>query len=154
MSIMLAALLALAAPAAVQAGTLEIAAAAENGPDVVLDRADLESLEQVRIETNTPWTERRRAFEGPALVDVLDAAGIAGEAVELVALNDYRVTMPLDHAGPDYPIIAHRIDGKTFSVRERGPFWVIFPYDRGREFRSEKFAGWSVWQLSEIRVIP
>ena len=49
-----------------------------------------------------------------------------------------------------WPIIATRFDGNPFSVRENGPLWLIFPYDRDEEFRRDRIYAVSVWQLVQI----
>ena len=64
------------------------------------------------------------------------------------------MTLPISLISADAPIIATRINGKPFTIKEKGPLWVVFPYDRGPEFRTETNYAVSVWQLTEISVLP
>jgi hypothetical protein len=38
------------------------------------------------------------------------------------------------------------------SVREKGPIWMIFPYDSVEAFRTEQTYARSIWQLDRIAV--
>ena len=71
---------------------------------------------------------------------------------DLVALNDYVVTVPVAELEEDYPIVATRMDGKTMSVRDKGPYWVVFPYDLDSKYRTETVFSRSIWQLNRLRV--
>jgi len=37
-------------------------------------------------------------------------------------------------------------------VREKGPLWIVFPYDESSEFRTDYVYSQSVWQLSRLDV--
>lgn len=102
-----------------------------NGPALELRLAQLDALPQISIVTETIWTQGKINFTGPALTQVLAAAGITSGTVRLSALNDYVIDLDLAGLGVDWPIIATRIDGHTFGVRDNGPLWLIYPYDRG-----------------------
>ena len=116
----------------------------------VLGLADLDKLRQLEFETSTPWTHGIKTFSGPPLSEVLASAGIRAERFRLVALNDYSAEIRMDEMGTDYPIVATRIDGQIIPVRTNGPFWIIFPYDAGAEYRTEMPLSQSVWQLVSI----
>ena len=121
------------------------------GAELPLDRAALEALPQTHFSTQTLWTEGVSLFSGPSLRMVLDKAGIGQGSLVLHALNDYEVEITAEDITKDWPIIATRIDGKPFSVRENGPLWLIFPYDRDEDFRRDRIYAVSVWQLVQIR---
>ncbi|MBI1416916.1 MAG: oxidoreductase [Limimaricola sp.] len=117
-----------------------------------LTRADLESLPQVTFTTSTLWTEGKLTFSGPTLRSVLDRAGVpAGTTIEAVALNDYRVTFMPSDIDAALPIIATRIDGQPFDIRNRGPLWIVYPYDRGAEYATREKLALSIWQLISLR---
>jgi hypothetical protein len=40
------------------------------------------------------------------------------------------------------------------SVRDKGPLWVIYPYDAVPEYKSERIYARSIWQLVSIEVLP
>ena len=117
-----------------------------------LTDADLMALPQVTVETSTIWTEGVQTFSGPSLASLLESVGAGDGDITLVAINDYVVEMPSAVIEAEAPIIANRIDGAPFSVRNKGPLWVIFPYDSDERFRAESVYAYSVWQLSGITV--
>lgn len=114
----------------------------------------LSALPQVSFSTKTLWTEGDIEFSGPALRSVLDAAGwgTGSQAIRLTALNDYSVTMDMSLIEPAAPIVANRMNGAPFSVRDKGPLWVMFPFDLDVRFRSETYYALSIWQLSHIEI--
>jgi hypothetical protein len=118
----------------------------------VFGRAELEGLPQHSFTTSTIWTAGRPTFSGPPLVDVLSSARISQGSVELVAINDYRVSINLEDLAERVPILATRIDGRPFSRREKGPLWLVYPYDHDPAFRSETIYARSIWQVIRIEV--
>jgi len=128
---------------------------ASNGVEqAAFDMAMLERLPQQRIVTETPWYNKPRAFSGPLLRAVLAAAGAAGgERARLVALNDYRVDMPLDDARQHDVIVARLLDDKPMSVREKGPLFVMYPFDREPQLRNSQYFSRCVWQLKAIELL-
>lgn len=122
----------------------------QTGVTLKLSRADLESMPQVEFETTTEWTKGSARYSGPRLSDVLAKAGLQGTAIEATAQNDYKVTLTPDLVGPDYPIIALRIDDEPFGLRELGPLWIVYPYDSQAVYRTEKIFAASIWQLKRI----
>jgi hypothetical protein len=49
-------------------------------------------------------------------------------------------------------IVAHRIDGQPIPVRERGPFFVIYPFDQAPELRNARYYQRSIWQLEAVEI--
>ncbi len=125
----------------------------EGGEQLSLSLADLDALDQVTITTTTIWTEGEVTFTGPSLTSVLDAAGAEGADLTLTALNDYAIEMPAPESGATYPIIATRMDGAPMSVRDKGPFWIVFPYDSDAAYQTEEVYAQSIWQLDRIEVL-
>lgn len=123
------------------------------GITVNLSLADLDALDQVTITTTTIWTEGAVTFSGPSLRSVLDAAGLGSNDLTLTALNDYAIEMPAPEVGAAYPILATRQDGDVMSVRDKGPFWIVFPYDSDPAFQTETIFSQSIWQLDRIEVL-
>lgn len=116
--------------------------------------AALERLPQQRIVTETPWYAGPREFSGPLLREVLQIAGVPPQAqrARLLALNDYRVEMPLEDARRHDVIVARLLDGKPMSVREKGPLFVMYPFDREPALRSTVYYSRCVWQLRTIEL--
>jgi hypothetical protein len=124
-----------------------------DGKRVLFDMAMLEAMPQHTHQTRTPWYAQARRFTGPLLRDVLAAAGAQGSTLRLVALNDYQVDMPMDDAMRHDVIIARLMDDKPMTVRDKGPLFIIYPFDAQPELRSAVYYGRSAWQLRTIEVL-
>lgn len=124
-----------------------------NAPDAAeFDLAMLEALAGDRITTETPWFEGTQTFEGPLLSDLLDTLGAEGETLRVTAINDYAAEIPISEIR-DYPVIlATRLNGRTMSIRDKGPSFVIYPFDRAPELYDEVHFGRSVWQVTSIEI--
>lgn len=113
----------------------------------------LEALDGEEIETSTIWTEGTHTFKGVSLYVLVDALGITGENLRATAINDYAVDIPISDAVENGPIIAYRMDGETMSVRDKGPLWIIYPYDDDADYRSEVIYSRSIWQLDRVEAL-
>lgn len=119
-----------------------------------LTDADLMALPQTEFTTTTIWTDGPITFSGPSLAAVLEAVGATGANVSMVAVNDYKVDMSQSQIEDGAPIIANRINGAPFSIRDKGPLWVVFPFDESERFQTEEVYSLSVWHLTHLRVLP
>lgn len=117
------------------------------------DMAMLEALAGRQAVMETPWTDGKAGFSGPLLRAVLAAAGAEGETLIVRALNDYAAEIPFADAQTLDTILAVRMNGEYMSVRDKGPIFLIYPFDLDRSLYSEKYFSRSVWQISEIEVV-
>lgn len=122
------------------------------GAQAQFDMAMLEKLPQVTINTHTPWYTQARRFTGPLLRDVLRAAGAQGTMLQARALNDYRVDIPFEDAQRYDVILARLLDGAPMSVRDKGPLFVMYPFDSLAELRNAVYYTRSAWQLRTIEI--
>ena len=133
--------------------TVSGAISTRNGADsLALDRGLLDSLPQHEFTTSTIWTEGTATYSGVLLRDLLAAAGASGGTVELIALNDYTITMPAADAKADGPLLAYLADGNPMSRRDKGPVWLIYPFDDVASYRTEQTYARSIWQLNRIEI--
>lgn len=147
-------LLSLVTPATARAEmTLEVTTSGSNSATVEFSLQDLDAMDQVTFSTSTIWTDDKVTFSGVPLKALLTELNTDGTSIEMVALNDYKVTMPLAELENDAPIIATRMDGETMSVRDKGPYWVVFPYDQDPKYRAETIYTFSIWQLKHLKVV-
>jgi hypothetical protein len=124
-----------------------------NGAGVMALDADLlASLPQHSLTTGTIWTEGTATYTGVLLRDLLAAAGATGTTLTLTALNDYAISMPAAEVAADGPLLAYLVDGQPMSVRDKGPIWMIYPYDEVAAYRTEQTYARSIWQLARIEV--
>jgi hypothetical protein len=117
-----------------------------------LTDSDLLTLPQVSFTTSTPWTETPATFSGPTLDSVLRYYNIREGVLMLTAVNRYEIEVPWDYIEDSSPIIANRINGEPFSIREKGPLWLIFPFDADQRYRSFEAHSMAIWQLIRIDV--
>ena len=131
--------------------TGKITAEAADGA-VSFDREALEALGMVVIETNTPWYKGPVKFEGVPLEKLMTRVGATGERVVVVALNDYSSEIPIEDFAKYHAILALKRDGEYMPVRDKGPLFIVYPYDQNPELRSQKFYSRSVWQVARLVV--
>ena len=74
--------------------------------------------------------------------------------LKAVAVNDYAVEIPVTDAVEGGPIIAWERNGSTMSVRDKGPLWLVYPFDSVPAYQSEVIYSRSIWQLDRITVEP
>lgn len=122
-------------------------------PPYLFDRAMLAALPQVEFTTTTLWTPEPLLFTGPTLLSVLQAAGAGPGRIVASAANDYRIEIDRRILGAEFPIVAHMINGRPFGLRERGPLWIIFPFDGRPELRTETIYAQSIWQLTKLTIV-
>lgn len=118
------------------------------------ERAELEAMPSATFTTTTSWTEGPQTFTGVPLADFLAGLGVTSGTLRAAAVNDYAVEIPVADAVPGGPIIAYARNGKSMSVRDKGPLWIVYPYDANPDYQSEVIYSRSIWQLDRIEVRP
>ena len=114
------------------------------------DAAMLDSLPQKSFVTQTPWFKEPVKFSGPLLKDVLQAFKVKGGKLNTTALNDYKVDVPIDDALKYGAILARRMDGRVLTVRDKGPIWLMYPFDSHPEIKNLMHYGRCIWQLQTM----
>jgi hypothetical protein len=123
------------------------------GSQAQFDMAMLERLPQHSFVTRTPWYATPRKFTGPLLRDVLAACGAQGSGLRATALNDYRVDLPFEDAQLYDVLLARLLDDKPMAVRDKGPLFIIYPFDSSAELRNTVYYSRSAWQLKSLEVL-
>ncbi len=118
----------------------------------VLTFEALQQLPFVEIATTTPWTDGVQLFRGVPLASILDLKS-EDRKLHMRAANDYFITMPAEEVSDDYPIIAYMRNGAPMSVRDKGRYWVVYPFDQEPRFNDETHLSRSIWQLVEISIM-
>lgn len=117
---------------------------------------DLELLKRIGTETfttHTIWTDGPQTFTGTPLHLFIQSMGIEGGELIATAINDYAVTVPVSDAVEGGPIIAFERNGKPMSVRDKGPLWIVYPYDAEKSYSTEQIYSRSIWQLVRIDAV-
>ncbi|MCF1743049.1 molybdopterin-dependent oxidoreductase [Paradevosia shaoguanensis] len=117
------------------------------------DEAMLAALPQHRIETSTPWTDGKKAFEGVLISDLFDFLGVRdAQTLRAVALNEYEIASPFSEAIEHGALLAMRMDGKPLTRRDKGPIWIVYPRDGSPRIQDERHDARWVWQLTRIEI--
>ena len=116
------------------------------------DRAMLESLGLIRIETTTPWHNGPVKFDGVPLDKLMKHVGASGQRVVAIALNDYTTEIPIEDFAKHGAILALKRDGEYMPVKDKGPLFIIYPYDSKAELKSQTYYGRSAWQVAKLIV--
>jgi hypothetical protein len=148
-----------AAPIAEPKGTpiLEISGAIQvknAGDSAVFDRDMIEAMGLEAVVTGTPWDKGKVRYEGVPMAKLLDAVGARGKTVRVRALNDYATVIPVEDFSKFDVILALKRDGQYMPVREKGPLFVIYPFDSVPSLNSQVYYARSAWQVKSIEVEP
>lgn len=115
-----------------------------------LTLTELQGLGAVEITTATPWTEGTVTFTGVTGRQLAAALGAGGAEVLADAINEYRVAIPFEVFDSDELLIAYARDGQAMPVRDKGPLWVVFPFDGDARYVSETYKAYSIWNLYRL----
>lgn len=124
----------------------------EGGKPVDFSISELEELGTREIKTSTPWHDGIVTFEGVPLARLMEHVKATGNTAAVLALNNYSTAVPLSDFVDYGVILATRQDGAYMSVSEKGPLFVIYPFDDFHELNSELYYSRSAWQVRSITV--
>ena len=122
------------------------------GDTAQFDRDMLEALGLETVETANPWYDGRVRFEGVSIDKLMRLVGAEGTKVTAVALNDYVSSLPMEDFKKFNVILAMKRDGKYMPVRDKGPLFIIYPYDSNPALRTQTYYTRSAWQVAKIVV--
>jgi hypothetical protein len=121
----------------------------------VFDFAALTAMPAVTIKPTLEYDNKVHTLSGPLLVDVLKAAGVAGDAGKLAmqAVDGYAPVISLADARKYRFIVATHMDGQTMALGGLGPLWGLYDADRFPDKAAkpvtERFAGcpWALYHI-------
>ncbi len=119
---------------------------------VVFDREALEGLGLVTIETMTPWYATKVKFEGVPMATLMKAVGAKGQKLLVSALNDYTTEIPMEDFEKFNVVLAMKRDGQYMAVSDKGPLFIVYPFDANPELKTQKYYGRSAWQVARMTV--
>jgi hypothetical protein len=118
----------------------------------VFDRAMLAALPKSTIRTTTPWTEGEQTFEGVLVRDVLRQVGAKGSSVDVAAIDDYRIDIPMEDFNSFDVLLVYAIGGVDLPDNDKGPLWIVYPFSSDPTLNKDIFFARSVWQVDRMVV--
>jgi hypothetical protein len=131
---------------------------APGAPAIALTLSDLQAIGETTLVTGTPWTDGQQTFVGVTgrkLLAALKARGVTGAAtgVAAIANNDYQVVIPMAAFDQDDTLIAFSRDGAPLPIRDKGPLWIVFPFDQdAAKYRSTTYKAYAIWGLVRLEL--
>jgi hypothetical protein len=124
-----------------------------SGDHIEMDLPTIESVGLVDYKMTDPFEKKPTTFRGVLMSQLLDLWKVPADAtmLEMVALNDYKVNVPIEDLRK-YPVIfALQQDGQYMPVSTRGPAMLVYPYDNF-SFDHQKYDDYWIWQIKSISV--
>ncbi len=113
----------------------------------------LEALGETGFSTTTPWHKGTVRFDGVPGKALMETVGAKPDGiVQAVALNDYASSVPVADFLQRGLIVALKLDGAYMTIRDKGPLFIIYPFDSQSELRHETYYTRSVWQLRRLDI--
>ncbi|WP_422373348.1 molybdopterin-dependent oxidoreductase [Hoeflea sp.] len=140
------------APASASEVILTVDGKIANSQPVDMSIEDLEALERKTIVTKTPWHEGDTTFEGVLFADLIDHLGARGETLSVAALNNYYSEIPVEDLRKFGVVLAYKQNGEYMPVSDKGPLFVVYPFDEHPELQNEVYYARSAWQVRSVTV--
>lgn len=116
------------------------------------DAEMLDSIAVTQLTTASPWHANPVIFTGPSLSSVLKVVGAQGKVLKMTAMNKYETSVPFGDAANFGPVLARRANGNELTIRQKGPLFMIYPFDRMPQLKNDTYYTRSIWQLQQIIV--
>lgn len=117
-----------------------------------LDMTMLEAIGSASFTTSTPWYNTPVTFSGVPMAKLLDYLGASGTNVTAYALNDYKTDIPIDDFRKFPVILATKRDNAYMPVRDKGPLFIVYPYDSDPNLKHQVYYSRSAWQVARMVV--
>jgi hypothetical protein len=135
--------------ASAQDAILTVKDTAGGAADRTLTLAEIQAIGTTQIQTSTAWTDGPQTFEGVSGADLVKTLGVTATEVVASALNDYSVVIPFGDFNSDKLLLAYARNGEAMSVRDKGPLWIVFPFD-DPAFSTDAYRTYAIWSLSKL----
>jgi hypothetical protein len=122
------------------------------GATAVFDRPMLEELGITGFTTTTPWYEGPVRFDGVPMQHVMRAVAAAGDQVTAIALNDYSTDIPVSDFARFDVLLAMARDGRPMRASDKGPLFIVYPFDSKPELRARQYYSRSAWSVAQLIV--
>ena len=117
----------------------------------VFDLQLLESLDQLEVVTHNPWFAGSNSYTGPLGRALVAAVGANPQSsMRVTSLNGFIAEIPVRDFLDYDVILALKKNGKYLRIRDRGPLFTIYPFDKYPQLKTEMHYNRSVWQVKSI----
>ena len=123
------------------------------GDSIQMDREALNSVGVVEYAVLSPFDNVTITYRGILMSDLLNVWQVSDDAtiLQMTALNDYAVEVPIDDLRA-YPVMfAMQADGEAMPISTYGPAMLVYPYD-DYEFDATVYNRYWIWQIKSIDV--
>jgi hypothetical protein len=124
-----------------------------DGDEAVFDIAMLDALGTKSFSTATPWTDGVALWEGVPLSTLMNTVGASGTIIRATALNDYVADMPMQGLAEDGAILALRRDGALMPVNNKGPLFILYPFDGNPRLQQQSYYMRCAWQIARLDIL-
>lgn len=115
---------------------------------------DLEKLERKDYLTAIPpslGVSGRHDWQGIPVSAVLEAAKAQHYSrLRVTALDGYEVYIPVSDLTSFNPILAYRKDSQYIGILDKGPLFLIYPFDSSPKLQTMEYINRTIWQVSAI----
>ncbi|WP_423840805.1 oxidoreductase [Vibrio mytili] len=131
----------------------EIVFSGSQKTDVSVTLEQLQALPITSYTTNLPWISAPAKFDGVKLSTLLTQIyGSIPEYTDIAGLNNYHSILPRQDILRYEPILAFKKDGQYIKIRDKGPYWVVYPLSSYPEIDRTEYHAQMVWQVSQIEM--
>ncbi len=117
---------------------------------IELSREDLLAMPQVTVKTGNEFVDGVAEFSGPLARDVISLLGGGFDVADFYAVNDYSIPIPVADFENYDVVMALFMNGKRFSLRDKGPIWLIYPMTGNPELQDKIYNDRLIWQLVRV----
>jgi hypothetical protein len=122
-----------------------------NRPGIAeFDRDMMEALGTSSFTTMTPWHDEPAIFEGVLMSRLMQAVAASGTLLTVRALNDYTTEIPISDFHEHAPIMAMRRNGAYMPPRDKGPLFIVYPFDSDPALQNRRYYSRSAWQVCQL----
>lgn len=133
---------------------LKLYAAGADTPTRSFTLTELKALPAASIETDLPEALQiagHHVWAGVPLGALIPLLGTGVHEIQLTALNDYSISIPVADIETYQPLLAYSRDEQDIAIRDKGPLIVIYPFGRYPELEQQVYLNRTIWQVGEIR---
>ena len=101
------------------------------------DRAMIEALPSGSIVTSNHILDKAVTYTGPKLEDLLLRLGANSQTIRVTALDEFTALISREDIVKYGVLLATHENSRQLTIDDRGPFFVVFPFDEYEELKND-----------------